>query len=484
MTSGQGWTRRGVLGAAGASVAAGPGIAAPSGDLRGDVAILRDACGALHPGLHRYATPSQVEDGLARLERALVDGRALADRFLALNRFTSLVKCGHTQPNPFNQSRAVTEAILQPRRLPFTFQWLAGEMVVTWAEAATSLPRGARILEVDGRRAPDILRRLLPLARADGNNTGKRIAQMGVRGAGRFEAFDIGYALLFGEPGERVRLRVVLPGETTARRIEVAGLAGTGTRLPVPDARSAAPLWTVDRLPEGVIRLTMPSWGVFNSKWDWSSFLAGVLDEAAEARVLIVDIRGNEGGADCGDAILRRLVRQDTRPEPYRRKTRYRSTPPALDPYLETWNRRFRDWGEEATGPDQDGFYTLREAADGGVIRPEGRPVRARVHVLVDETCSSATFQFARIVRDTGVATLAGTTTGGNLRGINSGGIFFLRLPASGLEVDLPLIGGFPDRPRPDAGVAPDLRVETTARDIVAGRDPVLERVLGLAARG
>ena len=39
---------------------------------------------------------------------------------------------------------------------------------------------------------------------------------------------------------------------------------------------------------------------------------------------------------------------------------------------------------------------------------------------------------------------MVGQVTGGNLRGINGGAFFFLNLPNSRLEIDLPLIGQFP----------------------------------------
>jgi len=79
------------------------------------------------------------------------------------------------------------------------------------------------------------------------------------------------------------------------------------------------------------------------------------------------------------------------------------------------------------------------------------------------------------------VATLAGKTTGGNLRGIN-GGAFFLRLPACGLEVDVPLIARFATGQPPAAGLAPDVEVRPTFESVVRGLDlerAAVQRLLG-----
>lgn len=50
-----------------------------------------------------------------------------------------------------------------------------------------------------------------------------------------------------------------------------------------------------------------------------------------------------------------------------------------------------------------------------------------------------------------------------------------MRLPASGLEFDLPLIGYFPKGERRDGGVLPDVRIAPSVADVAAGRDPVME---------
>ena len=61
-----------------------------------------------------------------------------------------------------------------------------------------------------------------------------------------------------------------------------------------------------------------------------------------------LDRRGNEGGNDVGNEILKHLVVSDLQISSYRRLVRYRQTPTELDPYLDTRGPGFKNWGEAA----------------------------------------------------------------------------------------------------------------------------------------
>jgi C-terminal processing protease CtpA/Prc len=103
------------------------------------------------------------------------------------------------------------------------------------------------------------------------------------------------------------------------------------------------------------------------------------------------------------------------------------------------------------------------------------------VLTLVDASNHSATLRFAALLQQHRLGTLVGQRTGGSQRGINGGAFFFMRLPASGLEVDLPLIGSFAPSGRPATGLTPDVTVPLAPGDLSDGRDPVLARALALA---
>ncbi|HST92681.1 MAG TPA: S41 family peptidase [Brevundimonas sp.] len=466
------------------AAAAGPVRARPTQrDLRDDVAILRQAWETLHPGLYRYNTADQIRDRLTALETAWLAAPAFADQLLALTRATATVRCGHTYPSPYNSADDLVASMYPGRTLvPFRFRWIGGRMIVTNDDSAEGIfSPGSIVTAINGAPCERLLAALIPLARADGGNDPKRISLMEVRGDDGYETFDIHLPLILR--GLEGAADFALSDGRTVR----AGLLSLEQRR----AKRAAPApggdvnpWTLVRRDDGVAVLTMPSWSLYRSTFDWRGWLGGVMGDltATSARGLIVDLRGNEGGLDCGDVILSRLIGQDLALADDQRWTRYRSAPDHLHPHLKTWDRSFLDWGDSAAGPDARGFYRLSRFDDveaGSVLRPEGRRFAGPVIVLCDASNSSATFQFARTVKDNGLATLMGQTTGGNRRGINGGAFFFLTLPATGFVVDLPLIASLPVTPQPDAGIEPDIRVETTAEDIAAGRDPEMAAAIG-----
>jgi hypothetical protein len=440
--------------------------------------------------LYRYQTPADFHQRWLRFSRTWQTATALEPRTLALAGLLGAIRCGHTHINPYNLSKATRARLFEGKALlPFRFRWLGERMVITGDPHSVGLAPGTQVLAIDERPAAALLRSLLPLARADGSNDAKRRALMGIRGQAEWEEFDLFQPLL--QPlGPTADLAVMLP-DGRKRTIKVP----TVDRRARVQARSQAssqasskgndqPQWTLTRRGSVAV-LTMDNWALYNSKWDWKRWLNERFSEivADGTRGLVIDLRANEGGEDCGDLVLAHLTQRVIPAEAIRRLVRFRDVPMTLRKPLDTWDPSFFGLGKDAvTAPG--GYYRLPAADSGGSdpVAPLAPRFTGKVVILTSPTNSSATFQFAQRARDAGLATLVGEPTGGNLRGINGGAYFFVRLPDSGLEFDLPLIGYFPESKRPDAGLVPDVLVPVSAAAIADGRDEAFERALQVLA--
>jgi hypothetical protein len=456
----------------------------PAARLREDVALLRRVLTELHPGLHRYADAATVARRFDDLAADLRSDAPLDRVYLRLSRFLATIRCGHSYANFWNQPDAVKPAVFgRPDKVPFTFRLVGRRMIVT----GDFTPEGAigataEVLAIGGRRVDDLLAELVTLVKADGGNDAKRLHDLQLSGEGRFEAFDVYQPLVLPPVGGRYALDLAELRTGRARSVGVAAVSREerarriaerrGRPAPTPDE-----MWSLRFLDDGAAHLVLGSFVTWQMKLDWKAFLAEAFG-AMRARGnpgLVLDVRGNEGGSD--EVLLelaRYLVWKPVELPARRSLVRYRRLPPDLGAHLDTWDESFRDFGEDAA-PRGDGFFELRSASRAGRrLEPGPDAYRGRIVLLVDAANSSATFTLASLLKDGGLATLVGQPTGGSRRGLNGGKIFFLRLPGSGIEVDVPVVGTFPVEEQPDEGVRPDVLVEPSVEDVLAGRDAAL----------
>ncbi len=445
-----------------------------------DVEIVHMALLDLHPGLYRYLSPAAFADNIELFAREFRGTADIAQKYLALSKLLATIRCGHSYANFYNQSDAIQSRLFDlPTRLPFAFQWIGKQMIITRDHSGTDkVQPGSKVNTVNGIPAARILAQLMPYARADGHNDAKRRMLLSVASRDKYESFDIYHGLIFGAPQNGMHiLDITHPGGKSAH-VEMAPitLQQRQSFLQTPPSNDV-PLWDWRMTADKIAILKMDSWGLYNSKWHWKAWLDEKLGALNDARGLIVDLRQNEGGLDCGNPILARFAESDLAGQPINRLHRYQKTPIALNPHLETWDDSFRDLGTSVSRYDDRYFKQNYDPAHDKIIAKSPQ-LKIPMVILTSAENSSATFQFAQRAKAAGFATLIGETTGGNRRGINGGSFFFVRLPKSGLEFDLPLMATFPISPQPDAGLAPDIEVKTTADDIAHGRDRAMQAAI------
>lgn len=170
---------------------------------------------------------------------------------------------------------------------------------------------------------------------------------------------------------------------------------------------------------------------------------------------------------------------------------RYRTLPDGLQPYADTWDRPCDDWSRSiepgvgspgARGPGGVPLYRLRadrQEVFTAALTAFAAPPPRRVAVLVGPVNSSSAVAIAQVVKRERLAVLVGQPTGGNRRGINGGAHYLFRLPGSGVEVDIPLIGYFPAETGPgpaldrlcDGGLVPDVLVRRPGGAVATAED-------------
>lgn len=344
-----------------------------------------------------------------------------------------------------------------------------------------SLNPGVEILAINGTKVDVIFDQLMTITRADGSNDAKRKSLLEVRGLDEWETFDIFFPLFFPPKSTTYTLDVRFrDGNTSSMQVHALTQqernASRHTQRGV--AREDKPAWAVEYPEPGLAVLRLPTFALYNSRWDWKGFLEQTFAEFPGRKIkhLVLDIRGNEGGIDVAEVLAAKLSAKPVQLDPYERRVRYQKIPDELGPYLDTWDPSFKDWGNDAYD-FKDGFFKLKgeDAKKSGAVKKTPakttKPFPGKTFVLIDAVNSSAAFQLAQVLKQNKLATLVGMPTGGNQRGINGGAFFFLRLPNSKIEIDVPLIGRFPPKEAPDAGIEPDVRVEPSIDDISQGVD-------------
>ena len=146
---------------------------------------------------------------------------------------------------------------------------------------------------------------------------------------------------------------------------------------------------------------------------------------------------------------------------------------------MSTWSKWFYNNGLWTKKLDKR-YRTPRFTKSKKRIKKNKNAYKGDTYLLINEGNSSATFFLAENCKVNAYATLIGSETGGTKMGINGGQIFFLKLPKTKIEIDIPLIGYYPKNQLPDEGILPDKVVITSTNDFRNNIDSQLNYTLEL----
>lgn len=465
-------------------------IIAPEG-MEEDYEILRATLETMHPGLYKYISKEELNIHFRDLRKACQKEHTLEEAYLLFSEFIAKIQCGHTYPNFWNQPSLIRYNIFdRADKLPFTFRIVDGLMLVTHnASEEDRLARGSEVTAINDILVADILKRLKPFVKADGGNDAKRFNALQVNSYGTYEAFDIYFPLLFPPEDGIYKVESIDMTSGEAFQSHVLAISRQQRQQTLAHRYKNLPLefedlWAFKFLNRQTAYLKLTTFGVWETDWDWKGFLKEVFNQLKKSTVehLIIDVRDNEGGSDeVVVELLTYLVKQPLQVkldyEPY---MTFRRIPSKLQSYVNSWD----DFVSKMAGQlkyRQEGYYSLPPTTFR--IEPAYKAFEGNSYLMVNAANSSATFYLAMIAQKYNIASVIGEETGGNLQGINSGAIYFLRLPNSNIEIDIPIIGNRALTMQENKGITPDFVVTESVEDVFGGFDSPMKAILEIVRK-
>ena len=449
-----------------------------------DFDLMRKALEEAHSGLYRYSSKAEM-DRMFDAERAKLSRPMTKSEFLVVVAETlAQIRCGHTGLTPDAETQ---KELAGTRMLPLRVVIEGRRLIVQSNDTPddTTIRPGMEIIEINGRKPADILNRILPRLAADGDvETGKRVRLQRSLGQNYW---------LFVEKSEEFTVSVRdAAGKTVSTKL--LGVTDSDrrqnlTRNPL-NAEFQASIgklqWSSENLAVRFLKdpdLAQIRIGGFGGSAypQWMEDTFRTLREKG-TKTLIIDLRGNGGGADMYGAMLVSYLTD--KPFRYFDHIDVKTINPSFKEHSD-WSGNESRLREGMTVNPAGGFLVTAKLHPGVAEQPPGKyPFLGKVFVLIDGGTFSTAADFCAVAHHLKRATFIGEETGGGYYGNNSGMQTIVTLPNSKMRIRVPMyeywnaVPGYDGKRR---GTRPDHLVETTVANLLRGVDEQLDLALKLA---
>lgn len=369
-----------------------------------DIDALVYALSEIHPDMFSVCRQADFMRAVREAKASLPDSLGILELYRRAAPLVSLLGDGHTALGfPFD--RVFTKSL---KRIPLSFDVADRHTLLCTRSLDSVIPRGARILSVNGRTADEMLASALPYV--SGERESFRISQLSYMFGAFFQmlyAADT-YTVRYLQAGSRQPREATFPAMTWDE---------LRPRMPASAPADARPYsFRIDRA-RGLALLDFRAFRDARGMKTFADSLFRTLREEG-IRHLVIDIRRNGGGdSSVGDVLLRYLA-----PEPFTQMERalVRRSPLVL-----------RLLGNPGLEPGLAFFEQSPESYHRPLTEAEGR-FDGKVYLLTSPYTFSSAASFAWTFRMTGAGLIVGRETGG--MNVSYGDYLRYRLPVSGLQ--------------------------------------------------
>ncbi len=456
-----------------------------SADLLADFKIARKSYEEMHPGLYKYQSKEAIDKAFEDCKIALSKDQTLTEAYFNFHKLTSSFRCGHAYPNFFNQEEFLKKEIFENKNaLPFHFKLIDDRMLV-FRSADSTIKNGVEIKTINGIKVDIIIKTILPIVRADGSNDAKRRSLL-ENGKEYFCYFDIFYPMFFPMKSAEFDLEIYNFDRKKKSKIKVSAMnhAERDKAIKAKYKNAEYVKMAFGWLDSETAIMTIKDFSNYDGKTNFGKFYLESLQQYKQknGKNLIIDVRKNEGGNSSEMfKLVQYLIEEPIEYVELQNTWQMLKIDSTLKPYVDNKKWAFGWFNQKEAGYNKTelGQWKGKGAGKSQIFQPNAERFSGKVFLLSSPTNSSATYMMVETFKKYHLATVVGQTTGGNQRGVTAGAMFFMLLPNSKIEVDVPLIGTdlAIAKTLPDAGVAPDIYVKPSLEDAVKGVDTEMEVV-------
>jgi len=445
--------------------------------LKADVQVLWDVLDEGHAGFDRYTPRDELKKIFDHAREEITAPLTELDFYLKLLPLVAEVKDGHTR---LRLSAAAGDFLdAQPVFFPFGLRFLGGKAYIFRnLSSAPDIKEGAELQAINGMPVEKFLPELLALIPNDAGIPTRKLRQLQLP-----ENFGRIFALRFGRP-ESYKLRIQPYPSGEAKEVSVPGIKGTDV-VPTlykryPAAARKDPLYELSFQRTTAV-LTIRGFVDDEEKGrpPYSKFLKDAFGLIAHLKTtsLVIDLRGNGGGQDDYGKLLFAYIADQ--PFMYYKGLESKKNHYDLFKYTNISEAELEELSKQVRKNDR-GWYDVLGHPNVGLQQPQEPHFAGKVAILIDGLSFSATGETTSLFHFHHKAVFFGEECGAGYYGNTSGFMVMVTLPNSGIQLRLPLIiysmavDGYPQ----DRGIVPEVPVAPTIDDLLAGRDPVMDRAL------
>jgi len=450
--------------------------------LQKDLLAFRKCLEEAQASLYRYADKKIMDRRFDAAFAAINRDMTEREYYQILTQILSKIGDGH---GAAFLTRDFRNYINQSAKLfPLKLRFISGKAYVLTSPLQT-VPTGLEIRAVNGRPMSKIIQQLFVHLTSDGAIESGKFWKLNGQ-------FGLYYYLFIEQPA---KFRLDCYDQTTKARKTIEVPAMTQSEQKERINEKAGTTSKVDKKPLRFELLALPNTALLTIETfddgamekagqNFSQFLKTTFQELAEKKIqdLIIDLRGNDGGANLGPVLFSYLTDKEFR---FVDRIEASTDKPSFILNYTQLSADFLKGFASSLMSDNKGRYKIKVESEPTLApqKPQADAYRNRVWFIINGETFSSTAMFCDIARSQRRGSFVGEETGGDYFGNSAGEFVVITLPETKIKVIVALeeywmaVSAVPKLGR---GVIPDYPAQPNIKDILEGKDTELNYTLGL----